>query len=449
MTVRPELVRSIGRWSLAGLVLNGIIGSGVFVQPGLVGGALGWPGMVAWVLAAFFTAAMIFSFAEVASRFSTAGGAYLYTQLAFGRFAGLQMGWMTYFVRAISAAVQANLFTTYLAEFIPGADRGLAAAGVTIGLLGMLAWVNVRSVSRGAGLSNITALVKLVPLLLFGAVGLAWIASGQMAPPAVPSDPSLKGWLRMLLLLMFAFGGFESALIPMGEARNPRRDAPFALFVGLGLVTLVYLAAQVTVLATLSDPAANNRPLAAAARVMLGGKGAMFMTLAALLSTYGWLASNMLNVPRLSMAMADQGDLPSLFNRIHPVFRTPYVSIIFFAALSAVLALQAGLVSNLSLSAVSRLFTYGLVCASLPVFRRWDREKPGRVELAGYRAPAGNVLAAIGVLISLVLISRMTGREAMTMAVVVIIATLHWLTVRAQGTEHRAQGKEPRAKDTP
>ena len=96
-------------------------------------------------------------------------------------------------------------------------------------------------------------------------------------------------------------------------------------------MTLVYLAAQVTVLATLTDPDANNRPLAAAARVILGGKGAAFMTLAALLSTYGWLASNMLNVPRLSMAMADRGDLPSFFNRIHPVFRTPYISIIFFA----------------------------------------------------------------------------------------------------------------------
>ena len=434
MTVRPELVRSIGRWSLAGLVLNGVIGSGVFVQPGLVGGSLGWNGVFAWILAAGFTLAMVLSFSEVASRFSNAGGAYLYTQLAFGRFAGLQMGWMTYFVRAISAAVQVNLFTTYLAEFIPGADKGLLAAGITILLLGILAIVNVRSVSSGAGLSNLTVIVKTVPLLLFGIVGLAWIASGKMAAPAIPSDPTLHGWLRVLLLLMFAYGGFESALIPLGEAKDPKRDAPFALMAGLGLVTLVYLAAQVTVLATLTDPDANNRPLAAAARVILGGKGAMFMTLAALLSTYGWLASNMLNVPRLTMAMADRRDLPSFFNRIHPVFRTPYISIIFFAVLAIVLALQAGLVSNLSLSAVSRLFTYGAVCAALPVFRRWDRDQPGRVEPALYRAPAGNVVAMIGVLISLVLISRMTGREAMTLAVVVAIATFHWLTVRAKAT---------------
>ncbi len=439
MNIRPELVRSIGRWSLAGLVLNGIIGSGVFVQPGLVGGALGWAAMIAWVIAAGITFCMVLSFSEVASRFTSAGGAYLYTQLAFGRFAALQMGWMTYFVRAISAAVQANLFTTYLAEFVPGADNGLLAGGITALLLGMLAVVNIRSVASGAGLSNLTVIVKTVPLLVFGIAGLIWIGSGGMAPPAIPSDATVSGWFRVLLLLMFAYGGFESALIPMGEAKNPKGDVPFALMAGLGLVTLVYLAAQLTVLATLTDPDANNRPLAAAARVILGGKGAAFMTLAALLSTYGWLASNMLNVPRLSMAMADRGDLPSFFNRIHPVFRTPYISIIFFAAISLFLALQAGLVSNLSLSAVSRLFTYAAVCAALPVFRRWDRDTPGRVDLPGFRAPAGNVLAGFCVLISLLLISRMTLREAATLSVVVTIATLHWATVRAKSTGHRAQ----------
>src|SRR5215470_17916444 len=121
MNDRPELVRSIGRWSLAALILNSIIGTGVFVLPGTVAGKLGWNGIWAWVLAAGFTATMVFSFAEVASRFSVAGGAYVFTQAAFGRFVGIQTAWMTYFVRAISAAVQANLFSTYLAEFWPWA----------------------------------------------------------------------------------------------------------------------------------------------------------------------------------------------------------------------------------------------------------------------------------------------------------------------------------------
>lgn len=434
MPESPTLVRSIGRWSLAALVLNGIIGTGVFVLPGTVGGALGWPAMIAWVLAAVFTGVMIFCFAEVASRFTSAGGAYLYTQAAFGRFAALQMGWMTYFVRAISAAVQANLFSTYLGEFWPWASTRAGGLLVNTVFIGALAAVNIRSVVSGARVSNVFALVKIVPLLLFGLIGLVWLTTGQAVPAAVAADASAAGWLQMLLLLMFAYGGFESALIPLAEARDPRRDAPFALLTGLGLVTLVYLAAQLTVLATLSDPDATNRPLAASARVMLGGSGAAVISIAALLSVYGWMASNMLNVPRLTMAMAERGDLPALFGRIHPRFRTPWFSIVAFAVLSWVLANQAGLIQNLSLSAVSRLFVYGMVCAALPVFRH--REARGATEVAPalFRAPMGTLLATVGIAVSLVLATRMNQREAITLAITVLVATTHWYFTRVSST---------------
>jgi amino acid transporter len=166
---------------------------------------------------------------------------------------------------------------------------------------------------------------------------------------------------------MFGYGGFEAGLIPLAEAKDPRRDAPFALITGLALVTLVYLAAQITVLATLSDPAGSARPLADSARVILGVGGAAFMAVAALVSVYGWLASNMLTVPRLTTAMADRGDFPRIFAWVHPRFRTPWVSIIVFAVIGWLLAIQAGLLQNLSLSAVSRLVPYAAVCAALPV----------------------------------------------------------------------------------
>ena len=428
----PTVVRAIGRWGLAGLVLNSIIGTGVFVLPGTIGGRLGWASMIAWILAAGFTAAMVFSFAEVSSRFSEAGGAYLYSQAAFGRFIGVQMAWMTYLVRCISAAVQANLFTTYLAELWPGAASRPAELAVATVFIGAHAVINVRSVGAGAGVSSVFAVVKVIPLVLFGALGIAWMVAGKAAPAALASDPSLGGWLQGLLLLMFAYGGFESALIPLAEAKDPRRDAPFALIAGLALVTVVYLAAQVTVLVTLTEPAANNRPLAASARVMLGNVGAIVITLAALISVYGWVASNMLNVPRLTMAMAERGDLPALFGRIHPRFRTPWVSIVLFATISWFLAIQAGLIQNLSLSAVSRLFIYGGVCAALPVFRR--REAAGTamqgVGPALFRVRGGTVLAAIGVLVSIVLATRMTQREAISLAVVVLVAAAHWWYLR-------------------
>ena len=426
MTAPPELVRSLGRWSITALVLNGIIGSSVFFLPGPLAERLGWMSLAAWAIAAGFCAAMILCFAEVASRFSGAGGAYLFTRAAFGPFVGLQVGWLSYFVRAITAAVQANLFSTYLAEFWPGAGTRLGGVAATTLFIGLLTAANIRSVISGARLSNTFALVKITPLLLFGVMGLAWIAGGKAIHAPLPSDPSISGWLEVLLLLMFAYGGFESAVIPLGEARNPRRDAPFALIAGLALAALVYLLAQLTVLVTLPDPAATSRPLAASARAMLGNTGATIITLAALVSVYGWLASNLLTVPRLSMAMAQRGDFPAFFEKVHPVFRTPWVSILIFAGVSWALANQAGLLQNLSLAAVSRLFTYGLVCAALPVLRRRDRLGRNEVPTPLFRAPWGNALATFAVIVSITLATRMNLREAITMALTVLLATLYW-----------------------
>ena len=428
MTGRPELVRSLGRWSLTGLVLNGIIGSSVFVLPGPLADRLGWMSLVAWTVAAACCATMILCFAEVASRFSGTGGAYLFTRVAFGPFVGLQVGWLSYFVRAITAAVQANVFSTYLAGFWPWAGTRLGGIATTTLFIGFLAAVNIRSVTSGARVSNGFALVKIAPLLVFGLLGLTWIASGKAVPAPIPADPSLSSWLHVLLLLMFAYGGFESAVIPLAEARNPRRDAPLALLGGLGLVALLYLLAQLTVLATLADPGASNRPLAESARVLVGDAGAAIITVAALISVYGWLASNMLTVPRLSMAMAERGDFPVFFARVHPVFRTPWVSILFFAVVSWALANQAGLLQNLSLASVSRLFVYGLVCAALPVLRS---KEGGDVPPPLFRAPMGVGLAIIGVAISLTLATRINLREAVTLGLTVAMATGYWLVTRS------------------
>jgi amino acid transporter len=432
--MEPRLVRSIGRWSLAALVLNGIVGTGVFILPGTVAARLGWIGLLAWVMAALFTAVMVFCFAEVASRFTEAGGTYLFVKAAFGRFVGLEMGWISYFSRALSAAVQANLFAAYLGELWPAAATGTGPLVVTTVFLGVLAGINVRSTISGAGTSNVFAVVKLAPLFALGGLGLAWIVMGRTGVAPIASDPTLGTWLQMLLLLMFAFGGFEPALIPLAEVKNPRRDAPFALLLGLGLVTLVYLAVQLTVLATLPDPGATTRPLAAAARVLVGGGGAVVITVAALISVSGWVAGSMLSTPRLTMAMAERGDLPAVLGRIHPRFRTPYVSIIAFAVLAAVLANLGGLLENLSLSAIARLFIYGLVCAALPRLRTKEERGDPSVGPASFTAPAGRWLAGIAIAISVLLAARMTAREAITMAIVAAVGLVHWLTVRRSET---------------
>jgi len=410
--------------------VNGIIGTSIFILPGTLGGSLGRLSLAAWLIAAALSGTMILCFAEVASRFSETGGAYLFTRVAFGEFVGMQVGWLSYFVRSITGAVQANLFATYLAEFWPWTGSRSGGLVVTGLFLGVLAAVNVRGVLSGARLSNAFALVKVTPLLALGVLGIVWAMSHGSAVDHTISGAGFSEWLRALLLLMFAYGGFESAVIPLAEAKNPRRDAPSALLLGLSAAAVLYLAAQITVLATLSEPAAASRPLADAARVMLGGTGAILITIAALISVYGWLASNMLAVPRLSMALAERGDFPRFFSRVHPTFRTPWISIVFFAGLSWVLANLAGLLQNLSLAAVSRLFTYGLVCAALPVLRRKEVRGATEIAPARFRVPAGTVVAAVGIAGSLIISTRMSGREAVTMALVVTLGTLYWLASR-------------------
>lgn len=428
----PRLVRSIGRWSLAALVLNGIIGSGVFALPGTVASQLGWLAVVGWLGAAVIAGIIILCFAEVASRFEVAGGPYLYAQAAYGRFVGLQMAWMALFVRLISAAVQINLLNTYLAGFWAPAGTRVGAALTSAVLLGFLAWLNVRGVRAGTGASNVFSIVKLASLLAFAAIGISWIAGGNTVEAVAATANTPDGWLNVLLLLMFAYGGFEAALIPMAEAKDPRRDAPFALLVGLGAVVVVYVLVQVTVLAALTDPAADNRPLAAAAGVMLGPSGAVLMTIAAMISVYGWTSGGMLNIPRLTMAMANAGDLPSVLGRIHRVYRTPAISIVAVALAVFLLSLQGSLLQNISLATVSRMLTYGLVCATVLTFRRWDLFRPGAVGEARFRVPGGQWLAAIGILVSLVLVVRMNQRELLSLGAVVAVAALHWWAVRGR-----------------
>ncbi len=418
------LIRAVGRWSVVALVLNSIIGSGVFGVPSLVARTLGAAGPLANLAAVLIAAAgigvIMACFAEVASRFTQAGGPYLYARTAFGRFVGIEMGWLAWLVRVTSAAANANLFVLYLAEFWPGAKGRVATVLVLTLLLGIFAAVNYRGVRLGAMVSNVFIVAKLVPLAVFAvAGGLFLLLHGAARLPA--THVGSGGWLEALLILTFLFGGFEAGLMPMGEARNPRRDAPFALFTALVICTVVFSAIQVVVVGILPNAAQTDRPLAAAARVFLGEAGAVLMTVGALLSVYGWLSGMTLNAPRLTFALAERGDFPAFFAAVHRRFRTPHVSVLVFALLVWALAAWGNFAWNVVLSSVARLMTYGLVCASLPVLRRRTGGE------AMFRLPAGTAFAAIGVAFAVVLASRLRMSELYVLATTVALAFVNWL----------------------
>ena len=375
---------------------------------------------------------VVAAFAEVASRFSRAGGTYLYARVAFGRFAGIEMAWLTYLVRLTAAATNANLFVIYLAEFWPRATGPVESRLLLAVVLLPLVVANYRGVRGGVWTSTAFAVAKLAPLAIFMIAGLWAMTAGYGASaPTRATEAGAGTWLEAILLLVFAYGGFESALLPLGEARNPRRDAPLALFTALGLCALIYTLVQVVVLAMLSDPAATDRPLAAAAQVFLGPVGAALMAAGALVSVYGYLAAAMVNVPRLIYAMAAEGDLPPRLAAVHPRFRTPHVSVAVFAVTVWAFAAAGGFLGNLSLSAVSRLLTYGMVSVALVVFRKSERGA-GDVEPAWFRVPAGTLVAVLGLAFSAVLALRMKQLELVVLAGTLACGLVHWVWMRSR-----------------
>jgi basic amino acid/polyamine antiporter, APA family len=363
-------------------------------------------------------AVIVACFAEVSSRFAEAGGPYLYARAAFGSFIGIQTGWITWLVRLAASAAAANLFVDYLGEFVPQATSGTPRIVVLTAIVGALLIVNVRGVRAGAQVSNVFTVAKLLPLvalIVSGGIfflGNGWRGAGGGARPA--------GAVEAMVLLVFAYGGFESAMIPAGEVRDPRRDAPFALFTALAVCSVVYMLIHLTVMGALPDPAGVPRPLAAAARVTMGTPGAMLVTLGALLSTYGLLSANILNVPRLTFALAQKREFPAVFGLAHPRFRTPHVSIIIFALLVWALSVGGGFRWNAVLSAVARLFTYAVVCAAVPMLRR---TRPGE---SRFHLPGGTVFAAIGIVFCAVVASRMGKSELLIVLVTAAVAAVNW-----------------------
>src|SRR5882762_10967997 len=353
------LVRAIGRWTLTALVVNSIVGSGIFGLPSLVSGYVGRWSPLAYLIAAAIVAVIMGCFAEVASRFGESGGPYLYAREAFGRFVGIEMGWLAWLVRLTASAAGADLFTNYLAEFWPEVSKPVIRLAVLTILIGFLAVVNYRGVKSGAAVSNAFAVAKLVTLFSFVIAGGIFLLR---TPPAVRiarptgAPVPLRNWLEVVLVLMFAYGGFEGAVVPMAEAKNPRRDAPFALGTALVTVAVLYCAIQYVVVAALPVAAATDRPLAVAARQIWGPPGAMLIAVGALISVYGNLSAQMLNTPRLTFALGERGDAPSIFSRIHPRFRTPHVSILFFAASVWGLAVLGNFKWNVLISSAGRLF---------------------------------------------------------------------------------------------
>jgi len=424
-TSQPELVRAIGRWSMVALAVNSILGSGIFGLPSVIAGLVGSASPAAVLIAGAGMAVIIACYAEVASQFTETGGTYLYVRHAFGKFAGLQVGWLMLLSRLTACAAGVNLLVIYLGEFWPAATQPLPRLAIITLFLGTLAAANYRGVGAGTRVSNTTVVAKLLALGLVCVAGMLYL-SVHPRVAAAPVVASVDGWLQAMLLLLFAYGGYEAALNPMGEARDPRRDAAFALFVALLILIALYALLQLIVVGVLADAAHSARPLADAARVVMGPAGAALISAGALISVYGYISANMLTVPRGIFALAERGEFPAWFAAVHQRFRTPHCSIVAFALLLWAFSQFASFSWNVTLSAVARLFFYAAVCLAVPALRRMQPAA------AALRLPGGVILPVLGVAICAVLLTRVDFSKSLILLATVGAACANWFVVRGR-----------------
>ena len=430
MTESPGgLVRTIGRWSLVALIINTMIGASIFGLPALIAARLGKWSPIGYLVAFAGIAAIAACMAEVASQFREAGGPYLYARVAFGRFLAIQNGWLTWLSRIAAVSAVANLFILYLSEFFPGVKAPLARAGVLTILIVFLAVVNYRGVTGGNRLSNFFTVTKVTLLAFFIVAGFAALAlhPGIRVTPAA-TQATAADWFEALLLMIYSYGGFEAALIATGETRDSRKDIPFALFTAIAVTTLLYIAVQYLVIHTIPNAGASSKPVVDSARQFLSPLGVQIVAAGTLVSAYGYLSANMLHTPRITFAMGERGDFPAFFGRIHPRFRTPHLSIVIFAAALLLFSIAGDFRWNAMLSSVARLFVYGSVAAALPALRK---KQP---QADRFRLPFGLFIAALALLFTGVLVTRMRVGELIVISITATLAFANWVWARKQTT---------------
>lgn len=413
----PRLVRAIGRWDFTALVVNGVIGSGIFGLPAVLAGLVGEWSPIAYVLAGVGMLAIVLCHAEVASRFTEAGGPYLYAREAFGPFVGVQAGWLSFCIRVTSMGANLNIFTDYLAQILPAIGQGRGRIVTLVVVTAIVAAINVAGVRAGARTVDLFVVAKVLPLLFLVLLGLPRFRAEVLASQRV-ADPD---WTQAILLLVFAYGGFEAALAPASEMKDPRRDAGFALLAGMGLVAVVYMLVQVAVVGVLPNAARFPAPVAATFGVLMGPAGVTLGSLAAMLSTYAWTLGSTLNSPRIVYSMGKRGELPAVFARVHPRFRTPHVAILVYAAAGLGFAAYGSFAANATLAAIVRLVTYGLVAAGLLVFRRRALEPPA------FRLPLAGIVAPVALVFCGWLLSTRTFTQAWLLLAMMAVGAALWL----------------------
>ena len=421
------LRRDIGFFGASFLVLNAMIGAGIFALPGKIAVNAGLLSPWLFLIVGLFFLAVVLTFAELASYYDRTGGPVIYATEAFGPLAGFSTGWVIFLARTTAFAANANVMAIYLGSAFDVFDNGLAR-GVIITIVTVgLTWANLLGVRDGVRTMGVFTFLKVTPLIIMVLLGFQHVTGSTLLPSASIVIEDLGG---TTLLLIYAYIGFETLAVTAGETSKPRSTLPKALVgtvIGTGLLYFLIVLVFVSVIP--GDQYASTT-LVDVGRSLAGPAGALAITLAAVFSIGGNLAGSMLAAPRLVYSLAENRLLPQWFGHIHPRYATPDRCISIMGGLALFLALTGSFVQLAIASSVARLLAYIVCIASLPTIRR-NADEETRAQ--AYRLKGGYAIPAIGLLICLWLLMQSRAESWVAIGVLLAIGmVLYWIETRSK-----------------
>ncbi|MBI2381789.1 MAG: APC family permease [Gammaproteobacteria bacterium] len=422
----PGFIRAVGVLGLSAAIFNCTVGGGIFRLPAGAAAAAGSAAPFVYLICAAVMACVVLCFAEAGSRVAQTGGPYAYIEAVFGRYAGFLAGVLLWMVGTTAVAGVASAFAEGVATLI-----GLPSARIAIlvATFGLLAAVNVRGVEQGTRLILVASVAKLLPLLVFVGVGVFFITPDNLIIERMPAAADLA---RAAIILIFAFSGVESALVPSGEVKDPARTVPRALALAMIGVTLLYLAVHLVAQGLLGPRLAEATvaPLAFAAEAFLGQPGYLLLLIGASISMFGYVSGMTLAVPRALWKFADEGLLPKPLAAVHRDYRTPHVAILVQCTLLLFVAIfnsfeQLAVISNLA-----ALLLYAAVALATLLLRRRGVQQGGGLP---FKVPGGPLVPLLTVALIAWLLTSITVAEWSALLTTLAVASLLYAVTQRRG----------------
>ncbi len=408
------LKKELTYFDLTSIVIGSIVGADIYIASALTAGLLGPAALMVWIVAGACASVIAIVFAYCSYYVPRVGGPFAFVSEAFDDFFGFLTGWSIWIAEVLSLPVFAIAFTKYLQYFI-SLDFYQQTAVKGIFLL-VLTYVNIRGVKAAGKVNDVLTIIKLAPLIILIVVGFGFFVfhPQTLTSNYLPFAPEGFGNFGTALVLIFwAYVGFEMGTLPASEVKNPRKTIPKAIISGMIIVTLFYLLTNFVVYGAINwrDLATSSTPLVLVGGILLGTVGAAMMAIGALVSVSGSDESGTLGTARLSYAMSIDGLFPKIFSKTHQKYQTPSMALIIQGIIAFGLSIYTGLSQLISFSVFNLAFAFLLTCLALLVLRKETTKK-----LYGQR-----ILPWIGIIICLYLIISTSLINIIAGAIVILI----------------------------